>query len=247
MVAGSRSTPWLVAALLFGAAALALWLVPPEPVHAEGEAPGVPQRSFEGVGELLRNRAYLLAILAAGLSQASHAFYYSFSTLIWTAQGVSTAVIGLLWGSGVAVEVLFFWCLGRLQARLGPERLLLLGAAAGALRWTAYAFSPPMRLLFPLQALHSLSFAATFVGSLQLIERLTPARHASLAQTLSASLSGGLLIGGATLASGPLFDAFGARGYGLMAAMCVAGLALGLLLPRQPHRSGDGGSATEPT
>lgn len=246
VVAGARSTPWLAAALLLGAAALALWLIPPEPVHDDG-AEGPPSHRFEGLGELLRNRAYVLAVFAAGLSQASHAFYYSFSTLIWTGQGLSTTVIGLLWGTGVAVEVLFFWCLGRAQARLGPERLLLLGAAAGVLRWSAYAFSPPLELLFPLQALHSLSFAATFLGSLQLIERLTPARHASLAQTLSASLSSGLLIGAATLASGPLFDAFGARGYGLMALMCAAGFALGVLLFRQPHSSGEGGSATEPT
>lgn len=247
VVAGSRSTPWLAAALLLGAAALALWLVPPEPVHAGDDAAAGPARRFEGVGELLRNRAYVLAIFSAGLSQASHAFYYSFSTLIWAGEGLSTAVIGMLWGTGVAVEVLFFWCLGGLQARLGPARLLLLGAAAGVLRWTSYAFSPPLVLLFPLQALHSLSFAATFLGSLQLIEQLTPARHASLAQTLSASLSGGLLIGGATLASGPLFDAFGARGYGLMAAMCIAGFTLGVLLPRQPQTSGEGGSTTEPT
>lgn len=244
LTVGARSTPLFAAALLLTAAAVALWLVPAEPVHADPE----PRTGrFEGLGELLRNRAYLLAVVAAGLSQASHAFYYSFSTLIWTGQGVPTGVVGLLWGTGVGVEVLFFWFLGRVRERLGPERLLLLGAAAGVVRWTAYVFSPPLFLLFPLQALHALTFAATFLGSLQLIERLTPARHASLAQTVSASLSSGLLIGAATLASGPLFDAFGARGYALMATMCAAGLALALLLPRQPQSSGVGGSAAEPT
>jgi PPP family 3-phenylpropionic acid transporter len=33
-----------------------------------------------------------------------------------------------------------------------------------------------------------------------------------------------VLSGLATLASGPLFDRFGAKGYLLMAAMCVAGV-----------------------
>ena len=90
-------------------------------------------------------------------------------------------------------------------------------------RWTTYAFSPPLWLLFPLQALHALSYAATFLAALQLTERLSTPRNASAAQTINSALSSGGLMGLATLASGPLFDRFGAKGYLLMAAMCVAG------------------------
>jgi PPP family 3-phenylpropionic acid transporter len=79
-------------------------------------------------------------------------------------------------------------------------------------------------MLFPLQTLHVLSYAATFLGSLQLVERLSTPRNASAAQAINSALSGGVLSGLATLASGPLFDRFGAKGYLLMAAMCVAGV-----------------------
>ncbi|HRD45674.1 MAG TPA: MFS transporter, partial [Caulobacter sp.] len=82
---------------------------------------------------------------------------------------------------------------------------------------------PPLWLLFPLQGLHALSFAAVFMGSLQLIERTAPARSASAAQTISSAFSGGLVIGLATLASGPLYDAVGARGYLAMAALALGG------------------------
>ena len=34
-------------------------------------------------------------------------------------------------------------------------------------RWTCLAMSPPLWLLLPMQALHALSFTATFMGTLQ--------------------------------------------------------------------------------
>ncbi len=84
-----------------------------------------------------------------------------------------------------------------------------------------------------MQGLHSLSFTATFLGSLALIERYAPPHTASAAQTVSSSLSGGLFIGLATLASGPLFDAFGAFGYLGMTLMTLSGLVVIALLIRR--------------
>jgi MFS transporter, PPP family, 3-phenylpropionic acid transporter len=97
-------------------------------------------------------------------------------------------------------------------------------------RWTALAFSPPLWALFPLQTLHALSYAATFLASLQLVERLSTPRNASAAQALNSALSGGVLSGLATMASGPLFDRYGAQGYLLMSAMCVIGVVGALRL-----------------
>ena len=44
----------------------------------------------------------------SALIQGSHALYYGFSTIHWTAAGLSPGVIGLLWAEGVVVEVLLF-------------------------------------------------------------------------------------------------------------------------------------------
>ena len=103
------------------------------------------------------------------------------------------------------------------RRKMGPEKLLVLGGGAALLRWTAYAFAPPLWLLFPLQALHALTFAASFMASLRLIERLAPPQSASAAQAINSALSAGFMLGVGTLASGPLFDAFGTRGYLAMA------------------------------
>ena len=90
-------------------------------------------------------------------------------------------------------------------------------------------------MLFPLQTLHVLSYAATFLASLRLVERLSTPRNASAAQSINSALSGGVLAGLATMASGPLFDRFGPQGYLLMAAMCAAGLIGAVRLRLMPR------------
>jgi PPP family 3-phenylpropionic acid transporter len=213
---------WMVAAA--GLASLgARFLLPPDPVHEAGEAPRLKDR-LGGLGELLRDPVFMTATLAAGLVQSAHAFYYGFSTLAWKQQGVPESLTGILWATGVAAEIGFMWFLEPWRRRLGPRHLLTLGAGAGVLRWTALAFAPPLWVVFPLQALHALSYAATFFASVQLVERLSTSRNASAGQAINSALSGGVLSGLATVASGWLFDRYGSQGYLLMSAMCVAGL-----------------------
>lgn len=214
---------WITAAVALTALA-ARYCLPPDPVHEEGAAPPPAADRFAGLGDLLRDPAFMTAAFACGLIQSAHAFYYSFSTLTWKQQGIPESMTGVLWGVGVAVEVAFLWWMEPWRRRVGPRNLLVIGGVAAIVRWTAYAFSPPLWLVFPLQALHVFSYAATFLASLQLVERLSTPRNASAAQAINSALSGGVLAGLATMASGPLFDRFGAHGYLLMTAMCVAGL-----------------------
>ena len=225
---------WIAAACAFGALAAAT-LVPPERVHAEGAKPARAER-WKGLGELVRDRTFVLAVVTAGLVQGAHAFYYGFSAILWRKQGISEPMIGVLWGVGVAAEVGFMWFLEPLRRRWGPERFLLLGAATAVLRWTAYAFAPPLWALFPLQCLHALTFAASFLASLRLIEKLAPPANASAAQAINSALSSGFTLGVATLASGPLFDAFGQYGYLSTAFMALLGLGGAVLLNRRGAR-----------
>ena len=213
---------WITAAAGLMAVA-ARYILPDDPVHAVGEGRSKADR-FAGLGVLLRDRAFMTAVISCGLIQSAHAFYYGFSTLTWKQQGVPDSLTGVLWGFGVAVEVAFLWFLEPWRRRFGPRNLLVLGGVAGIVRWTGLALTPPLWLVFPLQALHALSYAATFLASLLLVERLSTPANASAAQSINSALSGGLLMGAATLISGPLFDHYGALGYLLMTAMCVAGL-----------------------
>ena len=213
---------WMVAAA--GLASLgARFLLPADPVHEAGEAAQLKDR-LAGLGELWRDPVFMTATLAAGLVQSAHAFYYGFSTLSWKAQGVPESLTGVLWATGVVAEIGFLWFLEPWRRRFGPRNLLTLGAGASVVRWSALAFAPPLWLVFPLQTLHALSYAATFFASVQLVERLSTSRNASAGQAINSALSGGVLSGLATMASGWLFDRYGAHGYLLMSAMCLAGL-----------------------
>lgn len=193
--------------------------------------PALPNTSRSGgANALLRNRHFLILILACGLIQAAHGFYYSFSTIVWRGQGISSEMIGVLWAFGVAAEVAFLWSLPFIERRTTPEGLILLGAGAAAARWFVMGFAPLGLALWPLQAMHALSFAAAHVGAMRLLHRNAPENSAAMAQTLYAVMSGGLLMGASTLLSGYLYDLGGAVGYWAMAAMAAAGGALALLL-----------------
>jgi PPP family 3-phenylpropionic acid transporter len=218
---------WMVAAAALGALCARL-LLPPDQVHEDH--PATLQDRLAGLGELLRNPTFMTAVVSAGLIQSAHAFYYSFSTLTWKQQGVAASLTGLLWGFAVLIEIGFLWFLEPWRRAVGPIRLLVLGGAASLVRWTAMALSPPLWLVFPLQALHTLTSAATFVASLELAQRYASPRHASAAQAMNSALSTGVLSGLATLASGGLFDRFGAGGYLLMSALSGLGLAGALKL-----------------
>lgn len=204
---------------------------PPEAHAARGAA------RFNALKTLLRNRRFVILILACGLIQSAHAFYYSFSTLTWRAQGVSAEAVGFLWGIGVLVEVAFLWTLPFFERRIRPEHLILIGAAGGALRWLLLGFAPTGFLLWPLQMTHALSFAAAHVGAMRLLYREAPESAAGMAQTLYGALSSGLLMGGSTLLSGVLYDAVGAQGYWAMAVIALAGGLLALLLLGPPPKA----------
>lgn len=223
---------WITVAAL-GVAAVSAFVLPRDRVHEDGAARPDPKARWKGLGGLLRDRTFVLAVAAVGLIQGTHAFYYAFSALLWRKQGVPAPLIGVLWGVGVAVEVCFMWFAEPWRRRMGPERLLVLGGIAAVVRWTAYAFAPPLWALFPLQMLHALTFAASFMASLRLIERLAPPQSASAAQAINSALSAGFMLGAGSLAAGPLFDAFGTKGYLAMAAMGALGLTGAIVLARR--------------
>jgi PPP family 3-phenylpropionic acid transporter len=223
---------WVLVALAM--VALTAWRARmPDPPRTAPHAHTLRARG-EAVRALLRNRRFVTLIVSCGLIQAAHGFYYGFSTLVWRGQGISPETVGLLWAVGVSVEVAFLWNLRIFERRLSPEALILIGAAGGAVRWTLLGFGPTGALLWPLQAMHALSFAAAHVGAMRLLSREAPENAAAMAQTLYAALSSGLLLGGASLISGILYDRGGAHGYWAMSVLAALGgvIALGLLSPR---------------
>ncbi len=225
---------WILLSLVSVAASS--WLaMQPDPPPAHVSATGVGKNRIQ---LLLSSRRFVVMILACGLIQSAHAFYYGFSTLVWRGQGIPADVVGLLWAFGVVAEVIFLWCLPLIERRFAPEALIIAGAAGAVIRWSIMGFAPVGWILWPLQALHVLSFAAAHIGAMRLIFREAPETSAATAQTLYSGMSAGLLMGLATLGSGALYDAVGAQGYWAMALLAAGGGILALVLltpaPRTP-------------
>jgi PPP family 3-phenylpropionic acid transporter len=204
-----------------------------------------------GAGKLLGDPVFLLFLIATGTVQAAHAVLYAFATLHWRGLGFSATLSGALWALSIVFEVALFAWARHVVWRLDATHLILLGAAASVVRWTAMGLDPPMPLLLPLQALHALTFAATHLGAMYFIAQATAVATGGTAQALYAAATSGVFMAAATLSAGPLYAAFAGRAYWAMAGFAAVGLVAGLLLAvlrtRYPHSSGGGGCTNAPS
>ncbi len=223
----ARHLIWLIvaASLITALAAFSL-----APLSTPAPAPSSPPRERK---HLLRDPAFIAVLAAASLIQASHAVYYGFSALQWSAAGLDGTSIAALWALGVIAEIVLFAVSARLPPLFQPTVLLLIGALGAALRWTAMALDPPALALPFLQLLHALSFGATHLGALTYLARRAPPGQGATAQGYLA-IALGLAMAGAMGISGLLYAAFGSLAYAAMALAAVAG-GVGALIA---HRAG---------
>jgi MFS transporter, PPP family, 3-phenylpropionic acid transporter len=222
----ARDLIWLIvaASVLIALAALAL-----PPMTSRAVAPSAPAPARQKL--LLRDRPFVAVVAAASLIQASHAMYYGFSAVQWSAAGFDGTVIAALWALGVAAEIVLFALQSRLPPFFEPTVLLLTGACGGMLRWIGMAFDPPAFMLAVLQLLHALSFGATHLGALMFLARHAPPAQAATAQGYLA-IASGVAMAGAMALSGVLYRDFGSAAYAAMALMAIAGGACGLVAHR---------------
>jgi MFS transporter, PPP family, 3-phenylpropionic acid transporter len=218
-----RDLIWIMVATLAMTTAAAVPLSPLTLRHG-GAAKGLPFAR-----DLLRDPVLLAAAAAASLIQASHAIYYGFSALDWTAAGFGGGAIGALWALGVVAEIALFAISGRLS--IAPTTLLMLGGAGAVVRWGAMAFDPPPALLPPLQCLHAFSFGATHLGAVAVVARRAPAELAATAQGYFA-VALGLVMAAAMGVSGVLYARWGSLAYGAMALAAAAGAFFAVLAHR---------------
>ena len=218
--------PDSVLAILLAGAALVLattWLLPPPR--------GTIHRRDPGGWRILLHPRQMLFFAAAGLIQASHVVYYSFSALYWRELGYDTDTIGWLWAEGVVAEMALFYWSGRLLRRVRPTHLMALGGIAGVVRWTTLATATSLPALVAVNFLHCFTFAAAHVGAMFYLLRNTPSAHAGTAQSLY-STAQCVAFGLVSVFSGALYEAAGGGAFRAMAAMAAAGGAAALGLSR---------------
>ncbi len=175
--------------------------------------------------------ALFLLIVAAGLGQGSHGPYYAFFTIQLEDAGVGHGLISLLWGWGVAAEVLLMAVSHRLIARWGLRAAFRGALALGCARWFLYASQPGLVVLALGQTLHAASFALLHVTTIQLADRLTPTRCKVLGQSLVSAGAYGFGIGAGSFLAGRFAATLSYAGlYAAAAVTCLVALVVSLFL-----------------
>jgi PPP family 3-phenylpropionic acid transporter len=230
-VASPDTIPWL----LSGAFALVLLTAAALPAASEREAARAEDGRRRGLRTLLREPWFLVFLATGALLQASHAVYYAFSAVHWTAAGLSPSTVGWLWAEGVIAEILLFSVSGRVLARIGPLGLLGAAALGGLVRWTVLAGTTALPALILVQGLHAATFGAAHLGAVHFITRHAPRDLQASAQGLSSAAAGGVGMGLAMLVAGTLYERTGGAAFLAMTAMCAAAGVLTLVLARRPR------------
>jgi len=165
---------------------------------------------------------------ACFLMAAAHGPYYTFFSIYLVEHGYAKSAVGGLWALGVICEIGVFFLMPGLVRRFGFSRILLISFGAAVLRFLLIGWAVDIVVLLLLaQVLHALTFGAYHAASLGLVHEFFQGRHQSRGQALFGSLTygaGGILGG---LASGPIWQHWGATAlYTSSAAMALLGLML---------------------
>ena len=172
---------------------------------------------------------------ACFLMAVAHGPYYTFFSIYLVEHGYAKSVVGGLWALGVICEIGVFFIMPALVRRFGFTRILLVSLSAAVLRFLliGWAVDVVVLLLFA-QVLHALTFGANHAASVGLVHEFFQGRHQSKGQALFGSITygaGGMLGG---LASGPVWQHWGASA---LYSMSSAAALLGLLLMVWMRRS----------
>ncbi len=223
--------PWLAVSVLLSLVSISA-LPRPRPDAPRADFRRRMRATIAEAHELLRSPVFLIFLAAASFDQGSHAFYYAYGGLHWHELGYSGTTIGIIWPLGVLAEIALMSFSLKVFRALGSTRLLLLGGIGCVLRWTILAFDPPLPFVVFAQILHGATFAMAHLGAMYFILKAVPPRLAATAQSLYAVSWSGIALGFATMASGPLYAAYGGRAYLLMSAMGLTAALLAFWLGR---------------
>jgi PPP family 3-phenylpropionic acid transporter len=192
---GNGAFPWLSLPLLAVALAAA-WF------HRD-DRPPAHVATVADAGHLWKRPGVRRFLLVAMLAQAGFGTFYVFYTLHLQAHHHDGLHVGILWAVGVLAEIVMFWFVPGLIARVGASRLLSVCLAIGALRWAITAlFADSFAMMAIAQLTHAFSFAVFQSCLMQLMAGYFPGRRAVAGQSLLYGFSsgGGGVLGAAVAA-----------------------------------------------
>lgn len=186
------------------------------------------QTDHQSIRQLVLQPRVLMLFCACFLMSAAHGPYYTFFSIYLVEHGYAKSAVGELWALGVICEIGVFFLMPGLTLRYGLARILLASFALAVVRFILIGWCVDfLSLLLIAQVLHAATFGAYHAASVGLVHEMFRGRHQSRGQALFGSLTygaGGVLGG---LASGPIWQHYGASVlYSCSAVMALTGLLL---------------------
>jgi PPP family 3-phenylpropionic acid transporter len=182
----------------------------------------------QSIKQIVMQPPVLALFGACFLMSVAHGPYYTFYSIYLVEHGYAKSAVGGLWALGVICEIGVFFVMPALVKRFGFTRILLISFSAAVLRFLLIAWTvDSVELLLFAQMLHAFTFGAYHAASVGLVHEFFKGRHQSKGQALFGSITYGAggVVGG--LASGPVWQHFGASVlYSLSAAAALLGLFL---------------------
>lgn len=226
-ISGGWGAGWilhcLVAGCILSGFCLALPMTPSPKSMGE-------ERETSGYLSLLRDRKFVLFLLIETLIYGSHAAYSGFSAIYWQESGFSAAQVSQLWATGVVFEIIMFACSQQLLSRWSPEKLMFVATIGCVVRWIVLGTSLELWLLFPAQALHSLTYCQAHLGAMRYLKERMPKESIISGQTMYYAISQSLSMAVLTIVCGCLYRHFHQHVFLVMALIaCPAILLIGLL------------------
>lgn len=222
---GNATFPWL-SLPLFVATMLAAW------PHRFDAAPAMEKAGVKFI-ELWRRAGAQHFLYVVLLAQVSFGAFYVFYTLHLQAHGHDGGHIGILWGTGVLIEIAMFWQAPKLISRFGAHRLMIFCLLITAARWTVTAFyADSFSIMLLAQTTHAFGFAVFHTCCMQTMGRLFPGHLAKAGQSLMYGFSSGIGgVIGAGLATVMWEIDKGQAAF--LASACASLLACGLFISRK--------------
>jgi MFS transporter, PPP family, 3-phenylpropionic acid transporter len=173
---------------------------------------------------LLKNRRFVLLVLAAALVLGSHAMHDSFAMITWQAAHITSPVASVLWSEQVIAEVAVFLYAGpRVLQGVSPLSAMALAAMTAAIRWTVLGQTSSILALACVEPLHGITFALLHLACMRILVSITPATLAGTAQSIYALGIGACSVA-LTFCSGLLYERVGQAGFFVMASVAAAAL-----------------------
>jgi MFS transporter, PPP family, 3-phenylpropionic acid transporter len=150
------------------------------PLRGDVEAPRLPR--LDAIGVVLRHpplARFLPAVLLVWSAAMAINWYFSIHLIELGAPG---ELVGSSWAIGALVEIPIMAAYPWLAARVGSERLLVIGAAVFALRAVVLSLVNNPVLAAATMGLHGVAFALVLVGGVTFVSRHAPEATAATAQ-----------------------------------------------------------------